>query len=129
LQPLGRLYVLDYYDCDKELLDDPVRLEAVMLEAAKVMGATIKGSRFDIFEPHGVSGVVTIGESHLALHSWPEYGFAMIDFSTCGTQLRPWDAHRYLREALGAKRESTTMLQRGFMDIGGGSLPHKPPAV
>jgi S-adenosylmethionine decarboxylase len=126
LQPLGRLYVLDYYECDRDLLNDPERLEQLLLEAARVMGATIKGSRFDVFEPHGVSGTITIGESHLAIHSWPEYGFAMVDFSTCGTQLRPWDAHRFLKEKLGSGRDSAVMMERGFMDGPAGSVQHKP---
>ena len=126
MQPLGRLYVLDYYDCDRQLLNDVERLEQLLLEAARVMGASIKGSRFDVFEPHGVSGTVTIGESHLAVHTWPEYGFAMVDLSTCGDQLRPWVAHRFLRERLGAGRESAVMLERGFLDAQGGALNYKP---
>jgi S-adenosylmethionine decarboxylase proenzyme len=31
------------------------------------------------FSPHGVSGMAVIAESHIAIHTWPEYGFAAVD--------------------------------------------------
>ena len=126
MEALGRLYILDYYDCDPELLDDPGRVEALLREAAQVMGATIKSSRADRFEPHGVSATVTIGESHIAAHTWPEYRFVMVDVSTCGNTLRPWDGHAFLKQRLGSQRESTMELKRGFFPGPPGSRPHKP---
>jgi len=36
------------------------------------------------FYPKGLSGVVIIGESHVAIHTYPEYNQALIVVSTCG---------------------------------------------
>ena len=55
-----------------------------MTEAAKTAGATVVKTVFHHFSPHGISGVVVIAESHLAVHTWPEHGYASIDIFTCG---------------------------------------------
>jgi S-adenosylmethionine decarboxylase proenzyme len=46
-------------------------------------GLTIVGERFHQFEPVGVTGVVLLAESHLAIHTWPERGFVSIDLYVC----------------------------------------------
>jgi hypothetical protein len=48
------------------------------------MGAEVVANCFHTFKPWGVSGTVTIAESHLAVHTWPEYNFAAVTFETCG---------------------------------------------
>jgi len=50
--------------------------EDVLVEAARLCKATVISSEFHQFQPHGVSGVVIISESHLAIHTWPERGYA-----------------------------------------------------
>ena len=41
------------------------------------------------FSPQGVTGVATLAESHLALHSWPEHGYLAADVFTCGEHVDP----------------------------------------
>ncbi|MCX8191942.1 MAG: adenosylmethionine decarboxylase, partial [Nitrososphaerales archaeon] len=36
------------------------------------------------FEPYGVSAVYLLSESHLSIHTWPEYGYIALDIFTCG---------------------------------------------
>ena len=36
------------------------------------------------FEPQGISLVLTLSESHLAVHTSPEHGYAAVDVFTCG---------------------------------------------
>lgn len=81
---LGQHWLIEYYECEASLLSDPDFLERVMREAAEVMNATIVTSTFHHFSPLGVSGVVVIQESHLTIHSWPEYEYAAVDIFTCG---------------------------------------------
>ncbi len=71
-----------------------------MVSAAEEAGATVINSTFHHFSPIGVSGVVVIEESHLAIHSWPEFGYAAIDVFTCGDSVDPWISYKYLEEAL-----------------------------
>ena len=47
-------------------------------------GATILEVVVSPFDPQGVTGVAVLAESHLAIHTWPELGYAAIDAFTCG---------------------------------------------
>lgn len=84
-----------------------------MKNAAIIAGATIVGSSFHRFLPYGVSGVVVISESHLTIHTWPEYGYAAIDLFTCGEDTDPWKAFEYLKQVFGAKRTQVFEHRRG----------------
>ncbi|WP_041083100.1 adenosylmethionine decarboxylase [Thermotoga profunda] len=124
---LGRHLIAEFYDCDQKALDDVVLVEQKMKDAAIVAGATIVGSSFHRFLPYGVSGVVVISESHLTIHTWPEYGYAAIDLFTCGEDTNPWRAFDYLKEAFNAKRTQVFEHTRGdYRAIGIPiSAPHK----
>lgn len=87
-----------------------------MTEAAVVCGATVVQKNFHHFSPYGVSGVVIIAESHLAIHTWPEYGYAAVDLFTCGATCDPKAAYDYLQEALGAGSAFYSELKRGLLD-------------
>lgn len=129
MQALGRHILVECYDCDVDILNDTDLIEERMEEAARRAGATIVGTSFHNFNPHGVSGVVIIAESHLAIHTWPEYGYAALDLFTCGEECDPWVGFHFLKEALGADRAVTTELRRGKLGVEGRPLPHKPVEV
>jgi S-adenosylmethionine decarboxylase proenzyme len=115
MKTLGRHLVVDLYDCKSEILNDVHQIEEVMMEAARRCKATPLGKFFHTFEPQGVSGVVVIAESHLAIHTWPEYNFASVDIFTCGNTVDPWLAHEYLTAILKAKSVDVTELKRGTL--------------
>lgn len=123
MEALGRHCIIEYYDCDRALLDDPEAVSAAMCGAAEAMGATIVAVEFHHFNPHGVSGMVVISESHLSIHTWPEFGYAAVDVFTCGEVVDPWFAHKMLRRAFGAGRESVVELKRGVLDVPAGTVP------
>ena len=81
---LGRHLLAEFYNCESGVLNDPEHIERLMNEAARLSGATVVQSVFHVFSPHGVSGVVVVEESHLAVHTWPEYGYAAVDYFSCG---------------------------------------------
>lgn len=83
-----------------------------MVAAAEAAGATVVAKAFHRFTPQGVSGVVVVEESHLSIHTWPEYGYAAVDFYTCGDCV-PERAHELLRSALGAERSEVLKVDRG----------------
>jgi S-adenosylmethionine decarboxylase proenzyme len=117
---LGHQLAIELYGCDPGVLDDVDSISRHMLGAAAAAGATVVGHSFHRFSPQGVSGVVIIAESHLAVHTWPEHGYAAVDLFTCGTKLRAEQAVQHLREALGAQGIEVTQLSRGV-------LPHAEP--
>lgn len=86
-QALGRHLIVEVWDADPRLLDDVKALEHLLVKAAQAAQATVIESVFHHFSPYGVSGVVVIAESHLTIHTWPEYGYAAIDIFTCGPKM------------------------------------------
>lgn len=83
MHPLGHHLLLDLWGVGS-VLDDPEGLRELLESSAREGGATVVESRFHQFSPQGVSGVVILAESHLALHTWPENDFAAVDVFTCG---------------------------------------------
>ncbi|MFC1930032.1 adenosylmethionine decarboxylase [Chloroflexota bacterium] len=115
MNALGRHLLLELKDCRKEVLNDLDFLRGAMVAAADECGATVLGESFHPFEPQGVSGVVVIAESHLSIHTWPEYGYAAIDIFTCGSTVQPEKAAEVLIERLGAKSHSVVEIRRGLL--------------
>jgi len=116
IEQLGRHILVEYYNCDKDILKNHAIIEEHMREAAIVSNATIVTSCFHTFNPWGVSGAVIIQESHLTIHTWPEYGYASVDLFTCGNTVNPWLAFKYLEDALKAERSESTEVARGLVD-------------
>ena len=116
IEQLGRHILVEYYNCDKELLKDHEAIERFMNQAAREANATIVTSCFHKFNPWGVSGAVIIQESHLTIHTWPEYGYASVDLFTCGDSVNPWNGFMYLEKVLSADRSESTEVSRGLVD-------------
>lgn len=106
---------MELKDCNRELLNDPDRLECLLVEAANRAGATVVQKAFHQFNPHGVSGVVIIAESHLFIHTWPEHGYAAVDIFTCGDTVRADKAAEWLAEKMGTANFTMIELRRGVL--------------
>jgi len=115
LNALGRHLLLELQDCNKEVLDDLDFLKDCLNEAAISCGATVVGESFYHFSPHGVSGVANIAESHISIHTWPEYGYAAVDVFTCGDSVKPEEAVKLITERLEANNCSIIELRRGIV--------------
>lgn len=113
MDALGRHIIVEFYECSAPKINDVGLIEKSMMHAAKLAGSTIISSTFHHFSPFGVSGVIVIQESHLAIHTWPEYRFASLDLFTCGDSIDPWISFDYLEKEFGATHSSSIELQRG----------------
>jgi len=118
MNTLGRHLIVEYHGCDPVVLDDMERIERSMRQAARAAGAAIVASVFHPFSPQGVTGVVVVEESHLSIHTWPELGYAAVDFYTCG-DCTPKRAHDILVRALEPRRSERLELARGLGHEGG----------
>ena len=116
MNALGKHLLLELKDCNRELLNDLKFLKTMLIAAANEAGATVLGESFHQFNPHGVSGVVIIAESHLFIHTWPECGYAAVDIFTCGNTVQPEKATKKVITELEAKSHSIMMIQRGILD-------------
>jgi len=117
LNALGKQLLMELKDCNKEILNDVDALKSTLRAAANAAGATVLGESFHRFNPHGISGVVIIAESHLFIHTWPEYGYAAADIFTCGDTVKPEKAAEMLISKLGARHHSIVEMQRGTLDV------------
>ena len=112
LKSLGKHIILELYDCSVELLSQPDAIQQIMESAATAMRAKIVKSTFHHFSPLGVSGVIIIMESHLTIHTWPEYGYAAVDIFSCGVLDIEVGVVLLERELKAAKTERQ-MIERG----------------
>ena len=137
MKGLGRHLLIELYGCDAKILDDVTLVEDLLVHAAQKAGATVIDSLLHRFAPQGVSGVVVIAESHLAIHTWPEYEYAALDVFTCGDKVDPQDCLNYLKVGFKAEAYDKTLIRRGdrmapkfqasLNHLGIGKLmPHKP---
>lgn len=110
--PEGIHYLIDLQGCKEELLSNKSLLATTMEEAAKHAGATIVETLLHQFNPHGLSGVVVIAESHLAIHTWPEHNYAAIDVFTCGNADIAHQIYLNIREAFQPKECHFTKVER-----------------
>ena len=113
---LGRHILVEFFGCKPEIMNDVSRIENSMVDAAETAGATVINSTFHHFSPYGVSGVVVIQESHLAIHTWPEFQYAAVDLFTCGDEVNPWKSFDFLKEAFEAVHYSAIEMRRGAVD-------------
>jgi S-adenosylmethionine decarboxylase len=109
----GRHLVLDLFGCDAARLDDPVFLRSLLTRAATEAGAHVLEVSSHHFEPQGTTMMLLLAESHLAIHTWPEEGFAAMDIFTCGDTMRPEAAAEIVAEGLGAQSWEPTTIARG----------------
>ena len=83
-----------------------------MTKAAEAANATLLSISSKKFDPQGVTAVVLLSESHLSIHTWPEYGYAAIDAFTCGDRTDPEKACDFLRKTFKATHGSIQILKR-----------------
>jgi S-adenosylmethionine decarboxylase len=87
-------------------------MESLMLEVAKIAGATVVQKCFHEFSPHGLTGVLVIAESHFAVHTWPEFRSVCVDVFSCTQKLNIEPAIDYLKQKLTASKANIRMQTR-----------------
>lgn len=113
----GKHYLIDFHDCDPEIIKLVDLTKEIMMRAAKESGATILNHHFHQFQPIGVSGVVLIAESHISVHTWPEHAFAAVDIFTSG-HMKPQIAIDIIQAGFCVKATSMSVndMTRGKRD-------------
>lgn len=113
---LGYQTLIELYGCPSELIDDQDLAQKILLDLTDVVELTVVNSVIHHFSPIGVSGVIVIEESHIAIHTWPEYNYVAIDFFTCNQQYDIEEGIEYLRTHFQAKKIEVKEVHRGAVD-------------
>jgi S-adenosylmethionine decarboxylase len=116
LKELGCHVLVDAWECPPALLDDLELVREALVEAVKAGGATLIDLCTHQFSPQGVTATATLAESHVAVHTWPEYGYFAADLFFCGAG-DPYRAVEALRVRLRAGEVRTRELKRGFEEV------------
>ncbi|HAZ31966.1 MAG TPA: adenosylmethionine decarboxylase [Dehalococcoidia bacterium] len=113
MHTLGKHFLLDLKDCNKDVLDDLEFLKAALSSVAQRSQEETLGESFYHFTPQGVSGLVLANGSHICIHTWPEYGYAAVDIFTHSDSFHPEEAAMLIIEKLGSQNPSIVELKRG----------------
>jgi S-adenosylmethionine decarboxylase len=129
MKSLGNHLIIELYDCKTEIIDDIHKVEDILMESVNRSGAEIITPVFHKFNPHGVSGVVVIAESHFSIHTWPEYGYCAVDIFTCGDTIDSEKALTFMKNAFEAKSISVVETKRGILNLPVEKIKYKPEQV
>lgn len=94
------------------MLDDEAHIRNVLANAAQLSGSTLLNISSHKFDPHGVTAVALLAESHISIHTWPENNMAVCDIFTCGDHTNPRAGATYIYEAMGATDLVSEMFNR-----------------
>ena len=106
--------ILELYSCNKDKLNDELFLRYIINNAAKLSKSKVLNLLSNKFEPQGVTAIALLAESHLSIHTWPECRYAAVDIYTCGQNMRPDLASKFLIDSLESQKQSTKRINRNF---------------
>ncbi len=122
----SRHLLLELHGCDPKLLDDEQALGNAMREAAAAANVNVLHEVFHRYAPQGVTGLLVISESHFSIHTWPEAGYAAVDFYTCG-QGAPERALEVVKRRLAPSRWESMTVGRGLSADRSMRVTHRQP--
>ena len=96
-------------------IEDSEELKKILITAAEKGKNTPLKVSVHKFSPQGITGVVLLAESHIALHSWPEYNYLAIDIFTCGDKGFPDKSLDYLKKEFKPKKIRAKKIRRGII--------------
>lgn len=115
--------MLDFFNCDPNLINDVTFMMNLTKKAGEASGARILESIFHAYSPYGLSIALFLAESHIFVHSWPEYGFVAADIFTCGQNSKPILGAHYL---IGTLKHGRVKITRHYRGCSKRSLPLLP---
>jgi S-adenosylmethionine decarboxylase len=98
-----------------KIIENPKKIEKILITATKKSGNTPLEVTIHKFSPQGITGVVLLAESHIALHSWSEFNYLAIDIFTCGDKAKPEKALEYLKKKFKPKKVQIKEIKRGVI--------------
>ena len=111
---LGLHLLLELRECNPKLINDLDHIRSSMIQAAESVGAHVIGESFHRFSPQGVTGILAIAESHISIHTWPEYSYAAADVFSCGSSFHPQAVADLLIAKLECRAPYIHQVQRGM---------------
>ncbi len=90
--------------------------EQILTDAVAACGATLLEVHAHTFSPYnGISAIAILKESHISVHTWPEFEYAAADVFVCG-DINPYKALPVLKERFKAKEMQIMEIKRGIFN-------------
>jgi S-adenosylmethionine decarboxylase len=115
MQAIGRHIILEMWGCQN--LDSAEMAERALRDMVDALDVHLLDLKVYPFSPVGVTGVAIVSESHLVIHTWPEFGYAAVDVFTCGAPRDPHAAVAVLRRCFKPERIGVMEINRGQLDL------------
>lgn len=112
-EKLGMHLVAEIYFSDPSVLNDEEKIRESLIDASIAGNMTVINASSHKFSPHGVTALILLAESHISIHTWPEYGYAAIDIFACGKG-EPEKSLERLKELLPIKDFKILKINRGL---------------
>lgn len=103
--------VYDLLECSRPDLPAAPLITAMRTTADR-LGATVLGELAVPFQPHGLTCVLVLAESHLVVSTWPEHHLAHVDLFTCRADVPPTEALQPIIQALGSQDLAGQTIRR-----------------
>jgi S-adenosylmethionine decarboxylase len=115
MKSLGHHVIIDMFGCDPNNLNNTQFIINAALNASKSARAKILGKIVHEYSPQGISVAILLAESHLFIHTWPEYGYLACDIFTCGVNTNPEEGVRKLVKILKPLSFDKWTFKRGLL--------------
>ena len=113
MNPKGTHLLIDLYGASHEALNDVRGMEDIARELADRVGAQVLDTNCHTLSPQGVIVVLTLSQSHISIHTWPEDGYAALDLFFCGKDETEPPVAEWLCRRLRADRFEAWIMVRG----------------
>jgi S-adenosylmethionine decarboxylase len=110
----GKHSIADIWGCNPETIDNLEFMEALCRLAASATGATVVDVMYKDFEPQGLTVIALLEESHLSIHTYPEFGFVAFDCYTCSNACDPREALKIFEKILEPSNIIDQFIERGL---------------
>ena len=115
MKAIGRHVILEMWGCQN--LESVETAEQALREMVQALAVNLLDLKVYPFSPVGVTGMAIVSESHLVIHTWPEYGYAAVDIFTCGAPRDPQAAIGVLRHLYEPEHVQVMEINRGQIDL------------
>ncbi len=111
---VGKHYIADLYGVNADIITKESDVRELVEEIVQAAGLTKIQSLYKQFNPHGVTGIVLISESHVSIHTWPEYNLVNLEVFTCGDPAKANQAFKLFLERFSPSSYNSHVLDRGW---------------
>lgn len=114
---LGKHLIIELYECEADRLNSTEFVCKTLSSAVRLSGGTEISTSSKGFTPQGVTAVMLLEESHCSIHTWPEYGYAAIDYFTCSAAVNLELACNLMMQEFAAKTVQVLSVDRGSFHL------------